>query len=349
MSGRRVNPVDPTGAHPQGTLAHHLGLPEDADEATVKRTHQHLKDFLASAPPELDGWAESQRRLVEEARRTPDATTSPDASTATSKVAEKSLSDHFDDLDFLEEEPPPAAAPPRAPAATHTGRRRAVVTPEAAAAAQDRPRQRASVLVPVLVLMLIVGVVYGVYQAGRPVSNTASPAKPTSSVRPVDESKVKELTEKTKADPKDVTALRGLTDQYYGAGEFAKAAEWQQKVVDIQPADISSRLVLAACLANSGDATRAETEWTKVIELDPTQVEAYYNLGVLHFSANPPDVEKARAEWAKVVELDPNSPLAKNVSSHMNRMGGHGAKTPGGAASGAPTSAAPTTQAPAAK
>ncbi|WP_116115426.1 tetratricopeptide repeat protein [Austwickia chelonae] len=343
MSGRRVNPVDPTEAHPQGTLARHLGLPEDADEATVKDAHQHLKDFLDSAPPALEAWAENQRRLAEKSRTTPAAP----SSSGSSKVAEKSLSDHFDDLDFLEDEPSSAPTPKPAPA-TKPGRRRAVVTPEAAAAAQHHPRQRTSALVPVLVLMLIVGVVYGVYQAGRPVNTAASPAKPTSSVRPVDESKVKELTEKTKTDPKDVASLRSLTDQYYGAGEFAKAAEWQQKVVDIQPADISSRLVLAACLANSGDAARAETEWTKVIELDPKQVEAYYNLGVLHFSATPPDVEKARAEWAKVVEIDPNSPLAKNVSSHMNRMGGHGAKTPGGAASGAPTAAA-TTQAPAAK
>jgi Flp pilus assembly protein TadD len=177
-------------------------------------------------------------------------------------------------------------------------------------------------LVPFLAFLLVVAVVYGVWAAGRPAPSAASTASATTASAPVlNEARVAELTAKVQANPKDVTALRGLTDEYYSVGDYGKAAQWQTKVVELQPNDVTSRLVLGAALANSGDSAQAEAQWTKVTQLDPKQAEAWYNLGVLHFSATPSQDDKARAEWAKVVEIDPNSELAKNVTSHLNRVG----------------------------
>lgn len=353
-----------------------LGLPEDADPDTIERTRTALETYLTGAPDDLQTWARRQRaataaayarHLLDETPAAKSPAVASTAKTATAKTpaatgpAAKTadpleadlLSDHFDETDFLD---PPTPTAPATPRPRTAGRRRQVVSPAAAAAkktAQNESRRGglSNALVPVLALLLVVGVVYGVWASGRPATPAAS-STPTSSTtrQPVDEAKVKELTAKVEANPKDVVALRGLTDQYYAAGEFAKAVEWQAKVVQVQPEDISSRLVLAASHANAGDPTKAEQEWRKVIELDPKQTEAYYNLGILYFSANPPDVARAKAEWAKVVELDPNSTLAKNVSNHMNRMG-KPSSSPTGASSGtpAPSSApAPTGAAPSA-
>lgn len=187
-------------------------------------------------------------------------------------------------------------------------------------------RPRSALLVPFLAVLLVVAVVYGVWAAGRPATSTGAAGSvagstASASAPQLDQARVKELTAKVAADPKDVSSLRGLADEYYAVGDYAKAAQWQTKVVDLQPNDVPSRLVLGAALANSGDAAKAEAQWVKVTQLDPRQAEAWYNLGILHFSADPPQDAKARAEWAKVVEIDPSSDLAKNVSSHLGRLG----------------------------
>lgn len=205
---------------------------------------------------------------------------------------------------------------------------------------QPRRRGVSAALVPLLALLLVVGVVYGVYVAGKPAAPAATGATTAPAAPQLDEGRVKELAAKVQADPKDVTSLRGLTDEYYAVGDYAKAAQWQAKVVDLQPNDVSSRLVLGASLANAGDAAKAEEQWVKVTQLDPKQAEAWYNLGILHFSADPAQDAKARAEWAKVVEIDPNSNLAKNVTSHLSRL----STATTGAASTSPAASAPATR-----
>ncbi|MBW3084823.1 hypothetical protein KEM60_01012 [Austwickia sp. TVS 96-490-7B] len=345
-----------------------LGLPATADAATVHARYDDVSTYLSNAPTAVQPWSHHHLDQLRDGydrwreHLSDIATTSADGSPARHATGTAAASpqlnldedlpaDQFDEDEFRADPPTtptPATTPtarPRPKAAV--GRRIPVVdrphTPdqgasEATPATAGKARSR--LLAPALALLLAVGVIYGVYQAGRPDTPAHSAAPGAPATVQVDQAKVKELTDKVNADPRDVASLRALTDQYYGAGEYAKAAEWQHKVVELQPKDVSSRLVLAASLANSGDAARAEKEWTTVTEMDPKSAEAYYNLGVLHFSANPPDVEKAKAEWRKVVEIDPDSKLAKNVSSHMDRMGpaaSAGAK----AASAAPSAATP--------
>lgn len=209
---------------------------------------------------------------------------------------------------------------------------------------------------PVLIVLLIAAVVVGVYRIGGGGAQEAATPSAASgpgssvSVRPVDQAKVDDLTAKVNADPQDVASLESLGDLCFGAGEYAKAAEWKERVVTARPSDPDARLTLGVARFNGGDLAAAEKQWLEVLRLDPKKAEAYYDLGFLYMSQDPPRMDKAEASWAKVSELAPGSQMAKTVEGHVASLrrsatGGTptgrplpGASAPTTAANPAPTS-----------
>ena len=195
--------------------------------------------------------------------------------------------------------------------------------PRQSAPATLRRRLRNSRIFPIALMLVVAGLVYGVYRAGAetpPNSGTNASATAAPTAQPLDEAKVAELMSKLQANPKDVETLRSLGDVYFQASDYKTAATWQQKILDINPNDINARLALGVALFNTGDTAGAEQHWLKVVELDPKQAEAHYDLGFLYLSKNPPDNAKAKAAWEEVIRIDPNSELAKTVSTHMDSL-----------------------------
>ena len=65
-----------------------------------------------------------------------------------------------------------------------------------------------------------------------------------------------------------------------------------------------------------GQPTQAISDYTKAIELNPKDAEAYYNRGVAYATLGKP--EEAKKDLLKVVELDPASKaLVKRISDHF--------------------------------
>lgn len=64
----------------------------------------------------------------------------------------------------------------------------------------------------------------------------------------------------------------------------------------------------------------AESQWNKVIEIDPNNVQAWYNIGFCAVAKEPIDQAKAHRAWSKVIEIDPDSPLAKTAQNHMSAV-----------------------------
>ncbi len=125
--------------------------------------------------------------------------------------------------------------------------------------------------------------------------------------------------QKISANPKDVASLQGLGDQYYQAGDYKTAADWENKVLAIEPKNQTALLALGATQFNLGNAGEAEKVWLKAAKLYPDNAEVHYDLGFLYMSKSPSDTAKMRAEWQKVIDIDPNSDLAKTVSTHLNQ------------------------------
>lgn len=308
-----------------GLLAR-LGLPPEASAEQIATARDRLVAFLESAPPELESWARQQAKAADAAfalLSSPaadlPAQTLPDGRDDEPKAADEPDDDSdgsdFDGGDFDRDAFDRDAFDddPGRPAAVPTGRRR-----------------RLSRFSPVLVVLVIAAIVYGVYQSGGQTSAHSQSVDATASptAKALDEEKVLALMNKLQSNPKDVETLRNLGDLYFGAGDYATAASWQQKIVDINPRDTTALLTLGIALFNTGDTASAEKHWLKVIEIDPANAEAHYDLGFLYLSKNPPETEKAKAEWNKVIELDPNSELAKVVSTHLDQLASPAATSP---------------------
>ena len=110
----------------------------------------------------------------------------------------------------------------------------------------------------------------------------------------------------------------------------ARVNGFLEKILTVEPRNVTARLALGASLFNVGQPDEAETQWRQVIELEPENVEARYDLGFLYLSRTPADVEAARAEWERVIAIAPDSDVARTIQQHLASLEG------GAAASSAP-------------
>lgn len=239
--------------------------PGDTGGLNPDVTHdQELLDFLASAPDSLREWADARAAEVL-AQRQPDPLASEEPALDPADLALAELGEHDDEA-------------PRPRVAVHTPTDRPV-TPQAA---DQRPR----LLVPLLGLLLVVAVVFGVYQVGRP-ADTAAPGATTQQTQAQDNS--------------------------------ARIAELQRQI-QAKPDDVIALLELGVLVFNNGDVAQAKQLWTKVTEIDPTNAQAWFNLGFVFMSEDPPNMDGVREAWGKVIDVAPDSDIAATARRHLEAL-----------------------------
>ena len=264
----------------RGGLLARFGLDAAADDQVVEATYDQIVEYLDEAPGDIRGWAD---RRQQEADRIFALLTAPETQ---------------------------PAAPARAAAAP--------------APVEPSPNQTNRMLLGVIAVLVTVGVVFGVYWAGRPtVPDVSSAASPTASASPsaaptVDKTQLATLTEKVKANPKDVQSLQKIVDLYFAGNDWPNAKASAQKVLSVDPKNEQAFVSLGAASYNGGDNAAAEKAWKQGLALFPKNPELHYDLGFLYMTNG--DNAKMRTEWAKVVELAPDSDLAKTVQSQVGSV-----------------------------
>ncbi len=266
----------------RGGLLARFGLDAAADDQVVEATYDQIVEYLDEAPGDIRGWAD---RRQQEADRIFALLTAPETQPAAPVRA--------------------AAAPAEAPV-------------------EPAPNQTNRMLLGVIAVLVTVGVVFGVYWAGRPtVPDVSSAASPTASAAPsaaptVDKAQLATLTEKVKANPKDVQSLQKIVDLYFAGNDWPNAKASAQKVLAVDPKNEQAFVSLGAASYNGGDSPAAEKAWKQGLALFPKNPELHYDLGFLYMTNG--DNAKMRTEWAKVVELAPDSDLAKTVQSQVGSV-----------------------------
>jgi cytochrome c-type biogenesis protein CcmH/NrfG len=266
----------------RGGLLARFGLDAAADDQVVEATYDQIVEYLDEAPGDIRGWAD---RRQQEADRIFALLTAPETQPAAPVRA--------------------AAAPAEAPV-------------------EPAPNQTNRMLLGVIAVLVTVGVVFGVYWAGRPtVPDVSSAASPTASAAPsaaptVDKAQLATLTEKVKANPKDVQSLQKIVDLYFAGNDWPNAKASAQKVLAVDPKNEQAFVSLGAASYNGGDNAAAEKAWKQGLALFPKNPELHYDLGFLYMTNG--DNAKMRTEWAKVVELAPDSDLAKTVQSQVGSV-----------------------------
>ncbi|MBB1512332.1 hypothetical protein H5399_06890 [Tessaracoccus sp. MC1627] len=244
------------------------GAPDTVEGPADAHT-QLLLDFLATAPGPLRDWADARadeaRALASSAQPEPPSIT-PTGVHDAADLALAELGEHDDE--------------PRRRPVVHTPADKPV------ALVTSVPR-KSGFLVPLLGVLLVAAVVYGVFRLGLP-ADTAAPA----------------TTEATQASATDSVARR---------------AELEATLAD-SPEDVAANLELGVLTFNDGDVKRAEQLWTTVTEVDPSNPQAWFNLGFVHLSEDPPNAEAAQADWQRVLDVAPDSDLAATVRSHLDAL-----------------------------
>lgn len=65
-------------------------------------------------------------------------------------------------------------------------------------------------------------------------------------------------------------------------GKFQEAADFYQKLIDLEPNDTLGYILKGACLAKAGDFEEAKKLNYRAVELKGTPEEAYLNLGIIY-------------------------------------------------------------------
>lgn len=94
-----------------------------------------------------------------------------------------------------------------------------------------------------------------------------------------------------------------------------------RKEVDKDPADADARLRLAYAYQRARQWDKALAEYSKVLELDPKAVAAYYNRGVIYSKLGVDD--RAEKAWWDVLKIDQGHVLAAKALGEMYAKQGH--------------------------
>jgi tetratricopeptide (TPR) repeat protein len=311
-----------------------LGLSNGASEDEVETAHNEVVAFLGSAPADLRDWARAQLALADEAY----ALLSDRAGSLQSRPATKPVQQ-------------PAQPPRRARAA----RANVLAAEEPRLPFLRRVGPAGRIAIATIALAGVLVGAYVVYASDLPSvpGLTGTPA-PQARQPTLDTARVAELMQAIQANPRDIAALQELGDLYFTARDYQTAAQWEQKILDIEPDDVTAHLALGAAQYNLGNSADAESHWRRVIELNPSDtdalVEAHYDLGFMYFSANPPDVDNTIVEWQQVIDLAPDSDIAQTVAAHLETLEQWNASgSPTTSASPRPTTVATPTPAPTAQ
>jgi tetratricopeptide (TPR) repeat protein len=125
------------------------------------------------------------------------------------------------------------------------------------------------------------------------------------------------LTAEVRKRPQITVNMQSLGDIYFFAADYRRASAWYQRVLDVDPRDVTALMALGSAQFNSGNAMAAEKHWRVAEWLYPWNDEVQYDLGFLYQSQTPPDTAKMRAHWKRVIQIQPLSVFADLVAPYL--------------------------------
>lgn len=102
-------------------------------------------------------------------------------------------------------------------------------------------------------------------------------------------------------------------------GKTADAISYLQRLVKADPTNNEGRLELGRLLYSNNDLQGAIEQTKKILDSDPKQVDALYNLGAIYANLNNPDA--ARGYWNRAVSSSPDSDSGKRAKDGLEKLG----------------------------
>jgi cytochrome c-type biogenesis protein CcmH/NrfG len=113
------------------------------------------------------------------------------------------------------------------------------------------------------------------------------------------------LLEKLKSNPTDATLLGQLAALYSAAHQFQQSTDYYSKALQADPNNLKLRTQLASSLYYGGDADAALKQLQQVLESDPKNANALFNLGMMKWRGKN-DAAGAIVTWQELLRRNPN-------------------------------------------
>jgi tetratricopeptide (TPR) repeat protein len=123
--------------------------------------------------------------------------------------------------------------------------------------------------------------------------------------------RVAELMSRIQENPEDVQALTEVARLFMSVQSFERAAKFWERVLRIEPERVGPRQRLAMCYFRLDRHEDAAGQLRKVLELDPDNAYAHYNLGVL-LTRSLQQPEEGREHFRRVLDSDGADAELKN-------------------------------------
>lgn len=120
--------------------------------------------------------------------------------------------------------------------------------------------------------------------------------------------------------PNHTPILMRLAELALNNGDAKRAAEHLRDAVAQDPSNREARLELGRALWEAGNREGAESETAALLEVDPNNVDALYNMGAIQ--ANQGQKAQAVEYWSRAVAVDPASPSGQSAQNGLNILGG---------------------------
>ena len=130
--------------------------------------------------------------------------------------------------------------------------------------------------------------------------------------------KLAELKKTVEQNPSDTLAIRQYADYLAAAHQNDEAVSNYSKILEIDPSRIDILFNLSFIYYNAGNMDKADEYINRVLKLEPKHVSALYNKGAI--SATRGDTETAREIWNRIVNDFPESETTALAKQSLERL-----------------------------
>jgi cytochrome c-type biogenesis protein CcmH/NrfG len=136
----------------------------------------------------------------------------------------------------------------------------------------------------------------------------------------------KALEDQVAQNPKDIALRTQLGNAYYDAGQWQKAIDSYQEVLEIDPKNVNARTDLGTAYFNMGRPQDALKQYDKALAINPKHEPTIFNSIIVNLEGAH-DADAAQKAWDKLNKMNPSYPGLAGLQSRIAEL-----RTSGGAA-----------------
>jgi len=130
--------------------------------------------------------------------------------------------------------------------------------------------------------------------------------------------KMEEMKKDVQENPKDTVKIKKYAQFLEAAHQSKEALVYFDRILKIDPKRIDILYSEAYINYRDRNFKVAEKLLNKIISIDKTSLQAYYNLGAVAFSSG--NKAKAKEIWTKLVKQHPNSKIGKLAKKTLDQI-----------------------------